>query len=135
MKHVEVVCAVIRNDKNEIFCCKRGPGRALEGYWEFPGGKVEPNETHEETIIREIKEELKSVIEPIRYIGVSNYEYAALEKPFSITMYAYECKLISGALELTEHTEKQWVKDADLGKVNFAPADRPIVLILNNGAN
>ena len=135
MKHVEVVCAVIRNEKNEIFCCKRGPGRALEGYWEFPGGKVEPNETHEETIIREIKEELKSVIEPIRYIGVSNHEYTDLEKPFSITMYAYECKLISGELELTEHTEKQWVKDADLGKVNFAPADRPIVLILNNEAN
>ena len=135
MKHVEVVCAVIRNDKNEIFCCKRGPGRALEGYWEFPGGKVESNETHEETIIREIKEELKSVIEPIRYIGVSNYEYAALEKPFSITMYAYECKLISGELELTEHTEKKWVKDADLDKVNFAPADRPIVLILSNEAN
>ena len=101
----------------------------------FSGGKVESNEAHEETIIREIKEELKLVIEPIRYIGVSNYEYKDLEKPFSITMYAYECKLISGELELTEHTEKQWVKDADLGKVNFAPADRPIVLILNNEAN
>lgn len=50
-------------------------------------------------------------------------------------MYAYECKLISGELELTEHTEKQWVKDADLDKVNFAPAGRPIVLILNNEAN
>ena len=135
MKHVEVVCAVIKNDKGEIFCCKRGPGRALEGFFEFPGGKVESSETHEETIIREIKEELKSVIEPIRYIGVSNYEYTDLEKPFSITMYAYECKLISGELELTEHTEKQWVKDTDLNKVNFAPADRPIVLILNNEAN
>lgn len=135
MKHIEVVCAVIRNEKNEIFCCKRGPGRVLEGYWEFPGGKVEPNETHEETIIREIKEELKSVIEPKRYIGVSNYEYTDLEKPFSITMYAYACKLISGELELTEHTEKQWVKDDDLNKLDFAPADRPIVLILNNEAN
>nr|MCR5349403.1 NUDIX domain-containing protein [Acholeplasmatales bacterium] len=55
MKHIEVVCAIIVNDKNEIFVCKRGPGRALEGKWEFPGGKVEANETHEETIIREIK--------------------------------------------------------------------------------
>ena len=45
-------------------------------------------------------------------------------------MYAYECKLISGELELTEHTEKQWVKDADLNKVNFAPADRPIVKMI-----
>ena len=46
-------------------------------------------------------------------------------------MYAYECKLISGELELTEHTEKQWVKDADLGKVNFAAADLPIVKLIN----
>lgn len=130
MKHVEVVCAVIRNDEGKIFCCKRGPGRALEGYWEFPGGKVEPNETHEETIVREIKEELKTTIEPLKYIGVSNHEYTDLEKPFSITMYAYECKLIEGELELTEHTEKKWVKVEDLKNINFAAADLPIVELI-----
>lgn len=130
MKHIEVVCAVIKNDKGEIFCCKRGPGRALEGYFEFPGGKVESNETHEETIIREIKEELKTIVKPIRYIGVSNYEYNELEKPFSITMYAYECKLIKGELELTEHTEKKWVKKEELDSIRFAPADLPIVKLI-----
>ena len=130
MKHVEVVCAVIRNDSNEIFCCKRGPGRALEGYWEFPGGKVEANETHEETIVREIREELKTTIEPIKYIGVSNYEYKDIEKPFSITMYAYECRLIQGELELTEHTEKKWVNVDDLKSINFAAADLPIVKMI-----
>ena len=130
MKHVEVVCAVIKNDKGEIFCCKGGPGRALEGYFEFPGGKVESNETHEETIIREIKEELKTIVEPIKYIGVSNYEYNELEKPFSITMYAYECKLIKGKLELTEHTEKKWVKKEELDNIRFAPADLPIVKLI-----
>ena len=127
MKHVEVVCAIIKNDNEEIFCCKRGPGRALEGFWEFPGGKVEANETHEQTIVREIKEELLSDIEPIRYIGVSNHEYSDLEKPFSITMYAYECKLIQGELRLTEHTEKKWVKKEGLKELDFAPADRPIL--------
>ena len=130
MKHIEVVCAVIRNDEGKIFCCKRGPGRALDGFWEFPGGKVEPNETHEETIIREIKEELKTTIEPLKYIGVSNHEYTDLEKPFSITMYAYECKLIEGELELTEHTEKKWVKVEDLKNINFAAADLPIVELI-----
>lgn len=130
MKHVEVVCAVIRNDEGKIFCCKRGPGRALDGFWEFPGGKVEPNETHEETIVREIKEELKTTIEPLKYIGVSNHEYKDLEKPFSITMYAYECKLIEGELELTEHTEKKWVKVEDLKNINFAAADLPIVKLI-----
>ena len=127
MKHVEVVCTIIKNDKDEIFCCKRGPGRALEGYWEFPGGKVEVNETHEETIVRKIKEELLSIIEPIKYIGLSNHEYSNLEKPFSITMYAYECKLIQGELRLTEHTEKKWVKKENLKELDFAPADRPIL--------
>ena len=127
MKHVEVVCAVIKNENGEIFCCKRGPGRALEGYWEFPGGKVEANETHEETIVREIREELKTTIEPIKYIGVSNDEYKDIEKPFSITMYAYECRLIQGELELTEHTEKKWVKKENLDSIKFAPADLPIV--------
>ena len=130
MKHIEVVCAVIRNEKNQIFCCKRGPGRALEGFWEFPGGKVEQSETHEETIIREIKEELKTIIQPIKYIGVSNYEYNNLDKPFSITMYAYECKLISGNLELTEHTDKLWVDVDTLSIINFAPADLPIVKMI-----
>ena len=127
MKHVEVVCAVIKNENGEIFCCKRGPGRALEGYWEFPGGKVEANETHEETIVREIKEELKTIIEPIKFIGSSNYEYSDLEEPFSITMYAYECRLIQGELELTEHTKKKWVKKENLDSIKFAPADLPIV--------
>lgn len=127
MKHVEVVCAVIKNNNGEIFCCKRGPGRALEGYWEFPGGKVEANETHEETIKREIKEELKTIIEPIKYIGKSYYEYKELEKPFSITMYAYECKLIEGNLELTEHTEKRWLKKDGLANLKFAAADLPII--------
>lgn len=133
MKHIEVVCAVIKNDKGEIFCCKRGPGRQLEGKWEFPGGKVESHETHEETIIREIQEELKTIIKPIRYIGVSNHEYNDLKNPFSITMHAYECELITGNLELTEHTDKMWASSKELLNIDFAEADKPIIkMICNN---
>ena len=135
MKHVEVVCAVIKNEKGEIFCCKIGPGRQLEGYWEFPGGKVESHETYEETIIREIKEELNSSIKPLKYLGVSNYEYTDLDKPFSITMYAYECKLIEGELTLSEHTEKKWVKKEDLDSIRFAPADLRIVNMIDSLKN
>lgn len=129
MKHVEVVCALIENEDGKIFCCKRGPGRALEGFWEFPGGKVEENETHEETIIREIKEELKSIIDPIKYIGKSYYEYTNLApyKDFSITMYAYRCKLISGKLELTEHTDYRWATVEEMKKMAFAEADKPFI--------
>ena len=101
MKHVEVVCALIENEEGKIFCCKRGPGRALEGYWEFPGGKVEAHETHEETIVREIKEELK---------------------------YAYRCKLVKGNLELTEHVEKAWKTKDEMKNMNFAEADKVFII-------
>ena len=130
MKHVEVVCAIIVNDKNEIFCCQRGPGRALANKWEFPGGKVEKNETFEETIVREIKEELNSLIEPLEYIGVSNHEYTDLEKPFSITMHAYKCKLISGNLELSEHIDSKWVSVEKMKLMDFAAADIPLIYLL-----
>jgi 8-oxo-dGTP diphosphatase len=131
MKHVEVVCAIIRNDKGEIFCCKRGPGRILEGYWEFPGGKVESNETHEETVIREIKEELNTTIQPVKYIGKVYHQYTDIAQPFSITMYGYECKLIEGELTLSEHTEKQWVKKESLRFVRFAKADIPFINMID----
>ena len=129
MKHVEVVCALIENAEGKIFCCKRGPGRSLEGFWEFPGGKVEEHETHEETIVREIKEELKSLIEPIEYVGVSNHTYLNMSpyKDFSITMYGYRCKLITGNLELTEHTESRWCTKEEMSKMNFAEADKPFL--------
>lgn len=128
MKHYEVVCALIYNDENKIFCTKRGPGRALEGKWEFPGGKVEKNETHEETIVREIKEELNSIIVPLEYIGESFYEYCDIQpyEDFSITLYAYKCKLISGDLSLTEHIDKKWVSKKELYDLDFAEADKTI---------
>lgn len=131
MKHVEVVCALIQREDGKIFCCKRGPGRALANKWEFPGDKIEQNETKEEALIREIKEELKSDIEVIKYIGASNHEYIDLEKPFSITMYAYLCKLINGSLELTEHIDSCYVSVEEIKSMNFAAADIFLIDIFN----
>ena len=132
MKHVDVVCALIYNKNREIFCCKRGTGKALEGYWEFPGGKIEPNESKEETIIREIKEELNSVIRPVKYIGKSFYEYTNIKpyNDFSITLYAYECELVTGNLNITEHTDSKWIKINELNQLKFAPADDKIISYL-----
>ncbi len=132
MKHYEVVGAIIENENGEIFISKRGPGRALENKWEFPGGKVEKNETHEETIIREIKEELNSKIIPIKYIGKSYYEYKNLSpyKDFSITLYAYLSKLIDGKLELSEHIDSKFVPIEQLLNFEFAQVDKPIIKML-----
>ena len=132
MKHYEVVCAIIENDNGEIFISKRGPGRALQNKWEFPGGKVEENETHEETIIREIKEELNSKIKPIKYVGKSYYEYTNLSpyNDFSITLYAYLSKLVEGNLELSEHIDSKFVPIKDLSSFDFAEADKPLIKML-----
>lgn len=129
IKHYEVVCALIYNDEGKFFCCRRGPGRALEGKWEFPGGKVETSETHEETIVREIKEELKTEIMPIEYIGSSTYEYHNITpyKDFGITLYAYKCKIIKGTLTLTEHTDYKWATIEEMKQMDFAEADKPFI--------
>ncbi|MCM1130400.1 MAG: (deoxy)nucleoside triphosphate pyrophosphohydrolase [Roseburia sp.] len=132
MKHIEVVCAFIFNNKKEIFCCKRGTGRALEGFWEFPGGKIERNEFKEKAIVREIKEELKATILPIKYVGSVYHEYKLLQVPFSITMYGYLCELIDGELTLTEHTNYMWLKAEELSNVAFAAADKPFIDMLKD---
>ena len=133
MKHVEVVCAVIAKD-NKVFCCRRGPGRALEGKYEFPGGKVEVGETQQEAIMREIKEELETDVRPIKFIGTSHHIYSdddvAPFKGFEITMHAYLCAKFSGDLKLKEHTDSKWLSKEELDSVDWAEADKPIVEML-----
>ena len=131
MKHLEVVCALIINDNNEIFICQRGKGQ-LAGKWEFPGGKVEPLESKEHAIVREIKEELTATIEVIKFLGVASHEYNNLEKPFGITMYAYLARLVEGKLVLTEHTDSCWVHFDDFDKYDFAQADIELINVIRN---
>lgn len=125
---MEVVAAVIVNNKGEYFCCRRGSGRALEGYLEFPGGKTEPLESKENALKREIEEELYSKINILKFITTVEHDYT----DFHITMHAYLCELLSGDLTLTEHTEKKWLSPKDMNLADFAPADRPIVEKLKN---
>ncbi len=129
MKNVEVVCAVIKNKDNKIFVCERGPGRALEGFWEFPGGKREEGETNEEALIREIEEELDSLIKVDKYLMTVEHTYPDMPpyKGFHITMHAYLCELIKGKLELSEHIAAKWADENDLRSLEFADADKPIV--------
>ena len=127
MKPIDVVAAVIIID-GKYFCVKRGLGR-IANKWEFPGGKVESFETHQEALIREIKEELNSLIEVKEFLISSSYQYDTI----SITLHAYQCELIAGELELTEHIEKKWVEKNQLKALDWAEADIPIVeWIVNN---
>lgn len=126
MKSIEVVAAVIEKD-NKVFCCKRGPGRDLEGYYEFPGGKIEINETKEEALIREIKEELNIDISIDSYITTIEYDYPS----FHLIMHIYRCIIINGDISLTEHTDSIWCNVNELMDVNFAPADLKVLNYIN----
>ena len=122
MKIVEVVAAAIIED-NKVFVCCRPKGKYLSGYYEFPGGKIEENETHYEALKREIKEELNTLIDINRLLMKLEYDYPE----FHLIMHLYECSVLEGELELMEHSDGQWVDINELDKVKFVPADKEII--------
>lgn len=121
LKVVNVVGAAIV-DEDKILCAQRGYGD-LKGQWEFPGGKIEPGETGEQAIIREIKEELDVDICVLRYITTSSYDYPT----FHINLAIYEAVITKGEIHDHEHTSLKWVKRSDMEKLNWCPADVNII--------
>lgn len=116
--HFEVVCAVIAKD-DKIFCCQRGPKGECAFKWEFPGGKIEPGETKEEALIREIKEELNCNINIEKFITTIDYEY----NTFSLTLHVYLCSLKDDEPILLEHKSSVWCDKDKLNDLDFAEAD------------
>lgn len=117
MKTVQVVAAVItRNGK--ILATQRGYGE-FKGGWEFPGGKVEPGEFPEESLKREICEELNTEIKIHSLIDTVEYDYPT----FHLSMKCYWCSVINGNLELLEHEASRWLDKDDLYSVAWLPAD------------
>lgn len=122
MDTIKVVCGIIFNEE-KIFICKRNKDKSLGGYWEFPGGKIEENETHEEALKRELFEELEMEINVKNFICKSNYNYGE----FHIELYGYECELINYNGKLIDHESFEWTECDDFNKYNMAPADIPII--------
>lgn len=121
MKTVHVVAAIIIRD-HKLFATQRGYGDFKDG-WEFPGGKVEPGETPQDALKREILEELATEIEVGDYIDTIEYDYPT----FHLSMDCYLCSVISGKLELLEHENAAWLTKATLRTVNWLPADISIL--------
>ena len=121
MKTIEVVAAVIRHG-NQVFATQRGYGE-FEGGWEFPGGKMEPGETPQEALIREIKEELDTEIEVGELIETVEYDYPK----FHLTMHCFMCTIKSGHLVLKEHEAAKWLTKNTLDAVDWLPADEGII--------
>lgn len=124
-KAIVVVGAVMVRD-GLVLCAQRGPGGALPGMWEFPGGKVEPEETPREALEREIVEELRCQIRVGDEVTTTTHEY-----DFGVvTLTTFYCELVAGKPQLTEHSEVRWVAPGDLLALEWAPADVPAVELI-----
>lgn len=121
MKVIKVVAAIMI-DNGRVFATQRGYGEFKDG-WEFPGGKVELEETPQEALVREIKEELNSVIEVGELLDTVEYDYPE----FHLSMDCFICKVKAGDLELKEHEDARWLTTETLDSVDWLPADLGLI--------
>lgn len=126
MKDIEVVAAIIQKE-NQYFATQRGYGE-FDGMWEFPGGKIEPGESPEDALKREIQEELGIDIGVKEFLCTTNYDYPS----FHLTMHCYICCIKEGEVELREHKAARWLRSEELGSVEWLPADKDVISRLNN---
>ena len=126
MKKKEVVAAILHRDE-AYFATQRGYGE-FEGMWEFPGGKIEPDESPEDALKREIQEELGIDITIDEFLCTTNYDYPS----FHLTMHCYICSIEAGEIVLREHKSARWLTPEELGGVEWLPADKDVILRLNN---
>lgn len=124
-KTVNVVAAVIKRG-DMIFATQRGYGD-LKGGWEFPGGKIEEEESPEAALVREIKEELDTEISVDKFLHTIEYDYPS----FHLSMRCYLCSVVSGDLNLKEHEAARWLTKETLNSVEWLPADVELIPMIN----
>ena len=127
MKQIEVVAAIIYDAEGRIFATQRGYGE-WEGWWEFPGGKMEAGESPEEALQREIWEELETRIVIERLVTTVEWDYPK----FHLKMHCYWCHVESGSLILKEHEAARWLTKDELESVKWLPADLQILEKIRN---
>jgi 8-oxo-dGTP diphosphatase len=117
MKTIEVAAAIIIKD-SQVFATRRGYGQ-WQGWWEFPGGKIEPGESPAEALKREIKEELDAEIAVRDLLETVEWDYP----DFHLTMHCFICSLESESMHLSEHEASAWLSKDTLDSVQWLPAD------------
>ena len=120
-RKIEVVAAVIIED-GKLFTTQRGYGDFKDG-WEFPGGKMEVNETPEQALARELREELEIKVEVKDLIKTIEYSYPK----FDLTMHCYLTKIVEGTPNLLEHEAAKWVTKDEIDSVDWLPADLEVI--------
>ena len=121
MKTIEVTAAIIIQD-GKVFATQRGYGD-WKGWWEFPGGKMEPGETPQEALTREILEELDAEIEIGELLDTVEWDYPA----FHLKMHCFLCTLVSESIHLNEHEDAAWLSAETLDSVKWLPADEGLI--------
>lgn len=120
---IKVTCALIIDLQSRILAAQRSQVMSLPLKWEFPGGKIEPNETPEDCLIREIKEELHVEIKIIKALPPNTHIYPKI----TIELIPFICEHISGEIILKEHAQYRWLHTNELLALDWADADVPIV--------
>ncbi|MDY5969704.1 MAG: (deoxy)nucleoside triphosphate pyrophosphohydrolase [Bacteroidales bacterium] len=123
-KHVDVAAAIVAVN-GEVLCMQRGIGKSpsTSMKWEFPGGKVEKGETPQQTIVRELMEEMDYEVVPLHRLAKVYYEYP----DFTITLDAWLCKASTQHFNMKEHIAYRWLKPQDVASLDFAAADSNII--------
>ena len=121
MKTIEVVAAIIIKE-GHVFATQRGYGE-WQGWWEFPGGKMEAGESPQEALRREIREELDAEISVGDFLETVEWDYPN----FHLTMHCFVCSLLSESLRLNEHEAAAWLSRETLRSVKWLPADEGLL--------
>lgn len=119
---INVVAGILVKD-SKILCTRRKEGLHLSGYWEFAGGKIEQDESNEESLVRELSEELGIIVSVGAYVGQSTFDYNGKV----VRLHAYLTKWLKGEITLTDHDDLCWLPVEKLHTLRWAPADIPII--------
>jgi 8-oxo-dGTP diphosphatase len=120
---IEVSCAIIIKD-SKILAVQRGPKSSHPLKWEFPGGKIQFNETSDQCVVREIEEELRLHVDVISQPEFVEFDYGTKQ----IRLIPFICKITSGELILTEHVSKRWFNLNEWQTIDWSGADYQLIL-------
>jgi len=125
MTTINVVCGIIEKE-GKVLIARRKLGKSFSGYWEFPGGKIEPGENPLFALQRELLEELDMVIANPAYLGEQTYHYDSI----SVHLIGYRCNFISCSFRMTDHDAWVFVQPNELFKYQIANADLFLVSLI-----